>query len=362
MESKPININLYNDRCSRTDKKPEPKSFFPIATIKSNVYLLNYFFKDRYNILFSRILNTVTARNLSFNDQRNLIFNNNNESYTFSFKFFAFENNIALEKSIDLYTKFLRKCIVDKYPPYMGLIYKYNLYYLVEFKAMCLNNQILSYSNSLDLSFQILYMLMCIYNSGYIIENFTISLVELDNAVDLEFDISNIKFKLTNVKILPIFNFNSKIVFKEENDETKKCVSYNNIILQYFNIKFELGVFPIIDSTSELNPAIFILSFLLQHFKNLTNICSFEYNAKNITNISCFKSNSFIGQVYFDNTSLDDTISLNVCVGQTPNNYIFLNIFDNEIFESQLINFKQVYPSKFIKENKLTTPTFTYEF
>lgn len=352
------NINLYLDKCTeqkKNDKKFEKKNndnfdLNNLSTLSniSNRNIINYIFYDRYNVIFPKIIvNKINKIKCTSSDVKIIkynIYDDNNEISTFKYKVFSFNNKNLLETNIDNFYELLNLFINNNNPPYLSLLYKYNLFYIIEMIPQVLENNILSTKNSNDLIFQILFVLMCIYYYNFKIENFKIQTIYENNPVTLIFNVGNISFKIKDVRVFPIINFSQSIIIQKENDNNNLCKSYNKIVNSYLKIHFSNNNFPLLDEDSTINPSAFILSYLLQKYSEYSNICLFasstEIKGSNNTCLNYLKNN--IGTVYED-----DDNNLIICVGNQDSNLdIVLDFIKNDIYADNCFYYKRVYSTK----------------
>ena len=208
MEGKQSVINLYIDKCEsrktplpfKTRNEEKTEDFKDKLRIP---YILDDFFYNRYNVLFNRLLSMYCIEQNSIGVVYDFKYKMCQTSVEFIFRYMIFVNNI--EKPVDKYINTIKIFLINNYPPFLGLIFKYGTYYIREFFAITLCNQLFTEHSANNLSFQIIYILTILYKNNIQIEHFSISLLGLDKPVDLIFNVGMIQFTLNDVDIIGCF-------------------------------------------------------------------------------------------------------------------------------------------------------------
>lgn len=349
-----ININLGNIGKSETKREFPSKPAGGLQSMAFNPSVLQprnfstYMLQDRYSIILTdfNIQGKCSLGVHSYN-----MFETGFENVRYVYV--TIKTTDKIEQNVDAFRKLLFIIASYKNPPFLSLLHKQ----LDTFTIEKLQSQVpslhhLSPKNSSDIKFQILAMLLCIYKHKYLIEKFTISHVNLQSPVTIEFKIGNIVFTLKDVMLIPVFSMNMSTTVKSGVSDSNMCDSYNSIASLMLCPLYD-NFFPIVEECVVQC----LFAHLIFEFETHSNLCSFDKlkdrQTNKYANKYCLSSSDDIGRVY---SKVDSDLFVSL------DNKMYLDVKNGHIESITNIEYEELFIVKdnLKMANKNISQVFTF--
>lgn len=323
-----------------------------------------YLFNDRYSTLFIYPIKP----SCNYTSIFYTIMDTTNDRSSYNYTTNAISTAVQEEACIR-YIKALRQLVSMNAPPNLALMHRTNKHCMCEIVSTFLIVDKYSRKNSRDIIFQVLAALMCIYECDAYINNLEITVVALNEPINLVYNVGSIKFELKEVICVPILrpqvSHSSFNVYKSGTPGVQLEQAYNSTISNLKKLLSEDMIVPSIHTSTTIIES--ILSYLLMEYEDESNLCSFEpiSDDPRISNKyksrACLLKHSSRGNVYYDNNmqrvcvQVSDTMCYIVGDGITIN----LPVADM----TRMISIKDQQPSSFAsdKRGQPTIRTFVFK-